>query len=579
VTRKGIEMIGDLRTDALHEALSRAPIEDDTLMALLVLAFAGQNVSVDSGAGGDIPLRRRRPCPACARAVRCRGQARLRHRDAARRARGVLIDVLSCRENRSNSGIVARVAGDAIGADGFLPNMGTEEFLSCLSRPALEGSCKPTRRCCRAQRVKDTRAALVEHFKEGHFVHPAALFAPDATKPAEWLAKSAVTEGRGRRWRGRARSGVEPAMTADQAAAEDLTDESARATAKPPSSASTLSSIASAAAGPPGGGFVFHSPEWRTPCPHIDLRPRAPRRIVAWSDGTPRPPERHRKKLAAWKDPQQPGASDPQAGPESRAGNIHARMRASPCTRPTMAPAASSPSASTGPFARLNSLRFTIVERPRSARCASSTAPATMPSLCISRRIAPPPSNGCRSTAIPNAVLEEVTADEAAAEPSRGGQRHERDPSNRRSSKPPVFRGFFRPQRRRHARRARRRHAFAMAPGRDGRHYLASGWRIGRPMAEWTRSDFYGHGGELADEAAFRAKVAGTTPSTSARSALGRRDSLPATRLGDRRRAHRLCRGRHLPFDGRPWRLQALGRAQPQGPPDAARRRRLVRRG
>lgn len=53
VTRKGIEMIGDLRTDALHEALSRAPIEDDMLMALLVLAFAGQNVRVDSGAGGD----------------------------------------------------------------------------------------------------------------------------------------------------------------------------------------------------------------------------------------------------------------------------------------------------------------------------------------------------------------------------------------------------------------------------------------------------------------------------------------------------------------------------------------------
>src|SRR5690606_12524217 len=34
VTRKGGEIIGDLRTDALHEALSRAPIEDDTLMAL-----------------------------------------------------------------------------------------------------------------------------------------------------------------------------------------------------------------------------------------------------------------------------------------------------------------------------------------------------------------------------------------------------------------------------------------------------------------------------------------------------------------------------------------------------------------
>ena len=40
VTRKGVEMIGDYRTDALREALGRAPIEDDALMALLILAFA-----------------------------------------------------------------------------------------------------------------------------------------------------------------------------------------------------------------------------------------------------------------------------------------------------------------------------------------------------------------------------------------------------------------------------------------------------------------------------------------------------------------------------------------------------------
>jgi len=43
-------------------------------------------------------------------------------------------------------------------------------------------------------RVKDTRAALVEHFKEGHFVHPAGLFAPAGAGLAEWLARSAVTE-------------------------------------------------------------------------------------------------------------------------------------------------------------------------------------------------------------------------------------------------------------------------------------------------------------------------------------------------------------------------------------------------
>ncbi|MET4213878.1 hypothetical protein [Bradyrhizobium sp. LA2.1] len=49
--------------------------------------------------------------------------------------------------------------------------------------------------------------------------------------------------------------------------------------------------------------------------------------------------------------------------------------------------------------------------------------------------------------------------------------------------------------------------AFAMAPARDGKHYLVTAWRIPRPMNEWTRGDFYGHFGELADEAAFRARM------------------------------------------------------------------------
>ncbi|ODT48603.1 MAG: plasmid partitioning protein [Methylobacterium sp. SCN 67-24] len=192
VTRKGIEMIGDIRTDALHEALSRAPIEDDTLLALLVLAFAGQNVRVDSGAGGDHGYGRRMPRHA-ATLFDAEGKFAFDPETLRIAARGVLIDALSCREGMSKSGVVALVAGSAIGADGFLTNMGTEDFLSCLSRPSLEGSCADTPVLPRA-RVKDTRAALVEHFKEGHFVHPAALFAPDATSLTEWLTKSAVTE-------------------------------------------------------------------------------------------------------------------------------------------------------------------------------------------------------------------------------------------------------------------------------------------------------------------------------------------------------------------------------------------------
>ncbi|MFG1250206.1 ParB/RepB/Spo0J family partition protein [Xanthobacter flavus] len=192
VTRKGIEMIGDFRTDALHEALARAPIEDDTLLALLVLAFAGRNISIASGASGDVYGYARMDRHA-ARLVGNEGKLAFDRETLQQAARGVLIDVLSCRENRTDTGIVARLAGDAIGADGFLPNMGTDEFLSCLSRAALEGSCKDTPVLPR-QKVKDTRAALVEHFKAERFVHPLALFAPDAMKLASWLVKHEASE-------------------------------------------------------------------------------------------------------------------------------------------------------------------------------------------------------------------------------------------------------------------------------------------------------------------------------------------------------------------------------------------------
>ena len=42
-------MIDDLRTDALHEALSTAEIDDLTLLALFVLAGSGDNVAIRTG--------------------------------------------------------------------------------------------------------------------------------------------------------------------------------------------------------------------------------------------------------------------------------------------------------------------------------------------------------------------------------------------------------------------------------------------------------------------------------------------------------------------------------------------------
>ncbi len=67
--------------------------------------------------------------------------------------------------------------------------------------------------------------------------------------------------------------------------------------------------------------------------------------------------------------------------------------------------------------------------------------------------------------------------------------------------------------------------AFAMVPASGGRHFLATGWRIRRPMQEWTRSDFYGHSGELADEAAFRAAVRENAEHQREKRALGRREA------------------------------------------------------
>ena len=192
VTQKGLDMIGDLRTDALHEALQRAPIEDDTLTALLVLAFAGQNVRVDSASGRSGSFGNAIAAHA-ASLVDDNGTLAFDRETLRIAVRSVLIEVLSCRRNMSNSGIVSRIAGDVVGADSFLPNMGTEDFLSCLSRQALETACAETSVLPR-NKVRETRAALVEHFTGERFVHASALFAPEANELADWKARNAIVE-------------------------------------------------------------------------------------------------------------------------------------------------------------------------------------------------------------------------------------------------------------------------------------------------------------------------------------------------------------------------------------------------
>ena len=170
VTRKGTAMIGALRTDALHQALREAVIDDRTLLALLVLGFGGNNVSLQSGSGMD-PSERARVCNTITA-----GGVLTTDPDLLRRAaRDMLIGALSCRDNMSDSGAVARIAGEAIGAVLHLPNMATEAFLSCLSKAALEEAAAAEGVRIEA-RGKDTRARLVERFKDGLYVYPGGLF-------------------------------------------------------------------------------------------------------------------------------------------------------------------------------------------------------------------------------------------------------------------------------------------------------------------------------------------------------------------------------------------------------------------
>lgn len=48
---------------------------------------------------------------------------------------------------------------------------------------------------------------------------------------------------------------------------------------------------------------------------------------------------------------------------------------------------------------------------------------------------------------------------------------------------------------------------FAMVPARNGQYFLASAWRVLRPLAELKRIDFYSHHGSVGGEAAFRNRM------------------------------------------------------------------------
>jgi ParB family transcriptional regulator, chromosome partitioning protein len=154
ITRKGTEIIGALRTEALVKSLEVNACDDMALIGLLVLALNAQNVTIQTHG----PTRSTRNT--LIQSITEGG--RLTH-DAERLrvvARQTLANVLSCSLGHGDSGLPARIAGDAIGADAHLGNMATEEFLSCLSKTAIERVGSSLNVLPR-QRVKETRAAVI----------------------------------------------------------------------------------------------------------------------------------------------------------------------------------------------------------------------------------------------------------------------------------------------------------------------------------------------------------------------------------------------------------------------------------
>ena len=170
ITQKGTEIIGALRTEALVKSLEVNACDDMTLIGLLVLAFDAKNVTVQT----DRPTHSTRT--KLVQSITEGG--RLTH-DAERLrvvARQMLAAVLSCSIGRSDSGLVARIAGDALGADAHIGNMATEDFLGCLSKAGIE-KVGSSLRVLPRPRAKDTRAEVIKQASGTTYVHPAALFA------------------------------------------------------------------------------------------------------------------------------------------------------------------------------------------------------------------------------------------------------------------------------------------------------------------------------------------------------------------------------------------------------------------
>ena len=132
-------MIGEMRTEALVKALGREGLTSETLIGLLVLALAADNVSIRTHEYAPIQS----IAGVIAEGGKLTSDTALIHTTAIK----VLQTVLNCRLAYGvGSGLAARIAGEAIGADADMPAHG-DRGVPCvpLTRRA-RGRGQPTPR-------------------------------------------------------------------------------------------------------------------------------------------------------------------------------------------------------------------------------------------------------------------------------------------------------------------------------------------------------------------------------------------------------------------------------------------------
>lgn len=179
ISGTGETMIGEIRTQALHQALDAAQdaVDPWDLVAALLLAFEGDNVSVQGDPTHSYGGRHARQTAIATlfpEGVLVRDPALLRQQSMA-----VLRSVTNCGVSlHSGSGITAQLMGVLFDADSQMPNMAFEDFLKTMSKPGLT---KAVQEAGLETGPKDTgkvmRAAMIAHLGEGRWVPPAAGFA------------------------------------------------------------------------------------------------------------------------------------------------------------------------------------------------------------------------------------------------------------------------------------------------------------------------------------------------------------------------------------------------------------------